>query len=97
LVALVMGVLVLDLGVQGALVANQSRVFALDPTAHNRVNTLYTTAMFVGGALGAIAATRAWIDGGWSAVSVLGILLALLSCVIVLLHRGRCVSDRRET
>src|SRR5436190_1391851 len=50
--ALVVGVILLDAGVQGAQVANQSRVLALRAEARNRVNTIYMISYFSGGSLG---------------------------------------------
>ena len=41
LVGLILGVIVLDWGVQAGHVANQTRVYALLPNAHSRLNTVY--------------------------------------------------------
>jgi predicted MFS family arabinose efflux permease len=68
LLLLAVGVLTLDIGVQGALVSNHTRVFALDPLAQNRINSLFTSSMFIGGAAGAAGAALAWSDGRWPAV-----------------------------
>jgi predicted MFS family arabinose efflux permease len=46
---LVLGVILLDAGVQAAQVANQSRVLSLKPEARNRVNTVYMICYFGGG------------------------------------------------
>ncbi|HSM87607.1 MAG TPA: MFS transporter, partial [Candidatus Limnocylindrales bacterium] len=43
---LILGVILLDAGVQAAQVANQSRVLALRPDARNRVNTVYMICYF---------------------------------------------------
>ena len=70
--ALVFGVIVLDLGCQSALVANQTRIFALDPTAQGRLNTLYMVATFVGGACGAALSGYLMARFGWTGVATLG-------------------------
>ncbi|MBT9369854.1 MFS transporter [Rhizobium sp. CSW-27] len=77
--ALVIGVIILDLGIQSALISNQHIVYALDPDARSRLNTIFMTAMFLGGAAGAALATFVWSQAGWTGVSLLGALLALLA------------------
>ncbi len=79
LAGLVVGLVLLDLGVQGALVGHQSEVFAIAPEARGRVNTVFTTVMFVGGALGSGAAGAAWLTGGWLAVCAVGLGFALFA------------------
>ncbi|SEO89910.1 Predicted arabinose efflux permease, MFS family [Luteibacter sp. UNC138MFCol5.1] len=69
---LVVGVIVLDFGVQISLVSNQHLIYGLHPEYKSRLNTLFMTTMFVGGALGSLAASTAWGHGGWAAVCVLG-------------------------
>lgn len=82
---LVFGVILLDLGVQSALVSNQHIVYALRPEARARLNTIFMGAMFLGGAAGSAAATWAWNANGWVAVTVLGGALAALGLTIQLI------------
>jgi predicted MFS family arabinose efflux permease len=79
---LVVGVIVLDFGIQGALVSNQHLVYALRPEARSRLNTLFVGAMYLGGSFGSAAAALAWKTGGWTFVSVLGVALAAAAAIL---------------
>ena len=83
-----LGVILLDAGVQMAMVSNQTVIFALDPTARNRINTVFMTGMFLAGAAGSAAATIAWNTLGWNGVCGLGGLLAVFALAAHHLGRG---------
>jgi len=87
---LIVGVILLDFGVQSALVSNQHIVYALRPEARARLNTIFMGAMFLGGAAGSAGATFAWTVGGWTAVVLLGGALSVIGVLIQLagLKRG---------
>ena len=78
---LVVGVILLDVGVQATHISNQSMVFSLVPEARSRLNTVYMTAYFIGGSLGSIAGGLAWTHGGWPAVCLLGGALTAVALV----------------
>lgn len=59
LIALIAGVVVLDVGVQAVHVLNQNVIYALAPGARSRINANYMVAYFVGGATG-LAALGVW-------------------------------------
>jgi predicted MFS family arabinose efflux permease len=70
----VISVIVLDVGAQMMQVANQTRVFSLGAQARSRLNTIYMTMYFVGGALGSALATLAWARWQWDGVCALALL-----------------------
>ncbi|MER7223522.1 MFS transporter [Streptomyces rubradiris] len=77
-VCLVLGVLLLDFGVQGAQVANLGVLFRLRPEARNRITMAYMTAYFLGGAAGSALSGAVYSAAGWAGVSAAGGGLAAL-------------------
>ena len=82
LAGLIVGLILLDLGVQAAQIGNQTVIYALAPDARGRVNTFFMTVMFVGGALGSGAAGAAWLFAGWWAVCAVGLVFPVLSLAV---------------
>ncbi len=70
---LIAGVILLDVGVQSGHVANQTRIYPLDPTARSRLNTVYMFCYFGGGSLGSWLGAICWQHAGWWAVCAFGI------------------------
>jgi predicted MFS family arabinose efflux permease len=73
LIALAVGVIVLDIGAQMTQVANQTRIFGLVPSARSRLNTVYMTVYFTGAAVGSALATVAWVHLALGLISLAGI------------------------
>ncbi|MGN6668920.1 MAG: MFS transporter [Trinickia sp.] len=83
IVGLVIGVIVLDIGVQAAQISNQSRIYALKPEARSRVNTVFMVCYFIGGATGSAVGAYAWRVFGWLGVCGAG---ALFACAAAARH-----------
>ncbi len=69
---LVVGIILLDLGLQASHIMNQTDFFAIDSKATNRLNTVYMVSYFIGGSLGTLAASWAWQHGEWIGVCIVG-------------------------
>lgn len=81
-VALVIGIGVLDLGAQGLHISNQSAIYALRPEARSRLTTAYMVSYFLGGAAFSALTSALYGSDGWTGVCILGAgaaALALLS------------------
>ncbi|ARP81517.1 MFS transporter [Bordetella genomosp. 8] len=77
--ALVIGIVLLDLGGQALHVTNQSLIFRTRPEAHSRLVGLYMLFYAVGSGLGAIATTLTYAHAGWKGVCLLGAAVSLLA------------------
>ncbi|MCK8499904.1 MULTISPECIES: MFS transporter [Myxococcus] len=84
-----LGVVLLDLGVQGNHISNQTRVYALRPEARSRLNTLYMVTYFAGGAAGSWLGTTAWTHAGWTGVCAAGAALCVIGLAILALSHRR--------
>ncbi|MEA9389873.1 MFS transporter [Acerihabitans sp. TG2] len=89
LVGLTLGVVLLDLGVQSALIANQHVIYGLREEAKGRVNTLFMGGMFLGGTLGSMGAMMAWQKSGWLGVGYFAIGLTILAGISMVVKPRR--------
>jgi len=79
---LVAGVIVLDLGLQSGHVANMARNMSIKSDAMSRINTLYMTIRFAGGALGSSLGVWAWSVWQWPGVCAVGLTFGCLSLLM---------------
>jgi predicted MFS family arabinose efflux permease len=86
---LIIGVILLDLGTQGAQISNQTRVYSLNPAARSRLNTVYMVSYFVGGSLGSLLGAYAWSIARWEGVCSVGTLLLIVALAIYALNMRR--------
>lgn len=84
--AIIIAVLLLDVGVQATQLVNIATIYTLDEKANSRINTIYMTSYFIGGAVGTFVGVQCWKYGGWNLVtwqlilwSVLGFAVAFYS------------------
>jgi cyanate permease len=89
LTSLLIGVLLLDVGVQGLHISNQGVIYALAPDARSRITTLYLTSYFFGGAIGSSVASVAYAKAGWPGVCIAGAVFSTLLIACWLLAQGR--------
>ncbi len=90
-VAILIGLAVLDFGVQGQNVLSQGAIYALGKETTGRVTTAYVTSNFIGGAIGSAAGSIAWSTGGWGAVCGVGVAFAGIAMVLWLTEPGHRV------
>lgn len=77
-IVLILGIMVLDLGVQGTQISNQSAIYRLHADARSRITTAYMSAYFLGGVLCSSVTGALYASDGWAAVCGFGGLVSLL-------------------
>lgn len=89
----VTGVL-LDFAVQMNMVLGQRAVYALDPASRGRLNALYMTSIFVGGAIGSAMASALYEHDGWQGVIAIGAGLPLVALGVFVLAESKGAKAR---
>lgn len=82
LIALILGILFLDLAIQLVHIINMSEVYKLDPDARSRLNAGYIFSYFLGGTLGSIVSAYAYDHYQWLGVSICGVSISVLVLLI---------------
>ncbi|MEH0874803.1 MFS transporter [Pectobacterium cacticida] len=91
---LVLATIVIDVGMQTTQVSSLAQIYALDPLANSRINTVYIASFFMGGALGTALGILAWNHGYWVAVcALLAAMSAVALCIAVRSVMLRKASD----
>lgn len=82
LILLIIGIIILDAGVQGTHITNQSLVYRLSPEARSRITTVYMGIFFIGGSIGSATSAVFYDLWKWQGVCWLGIFYASLSILV---------------
>jgi predicted MFS family arabinose efflux permease len=72
---LIIGSVLLNLSSQSALIANQVKIYSIDPNARSRLNTVFMMSTFLGASLGSVVGTYGWKLLQWKGVCIAGVLL----------------------
>ncbi|MFV0467400.1 MAG: MFS transporter [Dysgonomonas sp.] len=86
---LIIGIILLDLGLQAMHVSNLSFVYSAYPEATNRLNTFYMTSYFIGGSAGTLCGGKAWELYGWDGVVITGATFIILCLIVHLLNNRK--------
>ncbi|WP_342566386.1 MFS transporter [Paenibacillus sp. FSL R7-0345] len=87
LIALIFGIIILDLAVQAVHVTNQSLIFRVRPEARSRLTAGYMIFYSIGSAAGSITSTSIYNYAGWSGVSLLGAVVSVAALLFWTLTR----------
>lgn len=79
LIGLVVGIILLDIGVFGAQIPNQVRVFSIDPAAQSRMNAVYMLGYYIAAATGSALGVKVMSIAGWQGMTLFGLGLACMA------------------
>lgn len=86
---LILGVILLDLGVNSCNVSNQTQIHQLSETARNRLTSIYMVSFFVGGALGSELAAISYEHFGWLGVCCIGFISQVMAMAVHMTNKDR--------
>lgn len=84
-IGIIVGIILLDMGLQAMHVTNQTIVLSSHPEAANRLNTVYMVSYFIGGSIGTFVGGKAWGAYGWNGVVFTGAFFVSLCLVVHLI------------
>lgn len=87
LISYILGYGIINLGLAIVHTSNQNIIFRLRPNAKSRINSIYMTVYFTGGACGSALGVYAWHHGGWTMTCIVGLCLVAGSALFALLDR----------
>lgn len=82
LLALIVGIVLLDLSVQVTQVTSLNAIYQSNPDMRTRMNVGYMFCYFTGGMLGAFCSTYLFAHNGWQTVSIAAIGLAIMAILV---------------
>jgi predicted MFS family arabinose efflux permease len=83
LLSYIIAVLMIDIGTQATQVTNLAIIYGLDEKANSRINTVYMTSYFMGGAIGTLAGILSWTNGGWQLVTLQLLIWSILALALI--------------
>lgn len=78
-IGLILGVMIIDIGMQCIQLSNQSATMRLCPEATSRMNTIFMVTYFIGGSFGTFLSGTLWSLWGWMGTVAAGTCLVLCS------------------
>ncbi|MEL0631270.1 MFS transporter [Pseudoalteromonas carrageenovora] len=81
----------IDFAVQANMVLGQRAVYSLEPQSRARLNAIYMTSIFVGGAVGSLIASPLYEAGGWASVALVAAGMPFISLI------GYLLTTKRDT
>jgi len=73
------------------MVLGQRAVYSLEPQSRARLNAIYMTSIFVGGAVGSLIASPLYEAGGWTSVALVAAGMPFISLI------GYLLTTKRDT
>ena len=87
LISYIIGFGIINLGLAMVHSSNQNIIFRLKSDAKSRINSIYMTSYFIGGATGSAIGVYAWHHGGWNMSCLAGLSLVGFSAIFAFIDQ----------
>lgn len=91
LALLVLAAIMLDMAVSGNLVLGQRAIYSLGSETRGRLNGLFMSIFFMGGAIGSSLGAWSYAHGGWNLTSLIGMAMPLAAFITFLTEKNTSV------
>jgi len=88
--SLAVGLMAVDVGVQSSFVANQARIYSIDPNSRSRMSSQLFLTSFLGASLCSLTISRFWNNWHWSGTCLFALSLVAVAIII------ECFADRHR-
>ncbi|WP_297418331.1 MFS transporter [Clostridium sp.] len=86
---LILGLILLDMGVNSCNVANQTRIQRLSEEARNRITSIYMVSLFLGGAVGSCLGSFMYNKFGWYGFCTIGIITQVIAAFVHVMRKSQ--------
>lgn len=90
---IIIGVVLLDMGVNSCNVANQSRIQKLSEEARNRITSIYMVSLFTGGAIGSYLGALLYNNYGWYGFCAIGVATQIIAICVHFIGRRKEIRE----
>lgn len=92
---LVVGIVLMDLGIQATHIGNQTMVHSLMPQARNRLHCIYMVTYFIGGSAGSALGNYSYARLGWTGTCLTGAALSALALIYWVMRKVSRYKDAK--
>lgn len=83
-IGMIIGIIMIDMAQQALQISQQTVVLSLEPSASNRMNTIFMTIFYALASFGTFLSGIGWSIAGWEGVCVVGMIFSILSFSVCL-------------
>ncbi|WP_051624293.1 MFS transporter [Clostridium akagii] len=97
IILLIISGIILDVGISGNLLLGQKVIYSLDVSIRSRLNGLYMTIFFLGGAFGSFIGTYSYYKFSINTALMIGLVLPLIALVVHIINIIKSSNSNKQS